>query len=420
MSPRHLIVEADGGSRGNPGVAGYGALVRDADGTVLAERAEPLGKASNNVAEYSGLIAGLEAARDIDPGADIEVRMDSKLVVEQMSGRWKIKHEDMRRLAIQARDVAAEINAAGGSVRYGWIPRAENSAADKLSNDGMDGLTVRSDPWRADDAEAGADEVSAGKAAGASSAAQPAPVAEQLMLSTDEEPATPPPAAQATTGRVEPVRLLLVRHGVSAFTEQGILDGRGGADPALSPRGRAQADAVAAELASRLAPSVSPVRVVSSGLARAQQTADAIAAALGVARQEDARWDEQAFGEFDGKPLRELISAHRELFMRLRTDPDAAAPGGENHHQLQERVVAAVRDAIADAPAGATVVVATHRKPIMVVLQDVLGLTIEAAWALAAAPTSITALEYWPDGRVLVAATNDTHHLPDVGGTGLE
>ncbi|YAL82104.1 bifunctional RNase H/acid phosphatase [Dermacoccaceae bacterium W4C1] len=420
MSPRHLIVEADGGSRGNPGVAGYGALVRDADGTVLAERAEPLGKASNNVAEYSGLIAGLEAARDIDPAAEVEVRMDSKLVVEQMSGRWKIKHEDMRRLAIQARDVAAEISAAGGSVRYGWIPRAENSAADKLSNDGMDGLTVRSDPWRADGAGAGADELSADAAAGASSAAQPAPVAEQLMLSTDEEPATPPPAAQATTGRGEPVRLLLVRHGVSAFTEQGILDGRGGADPELSPRGRAQADAVAAELASRLAPSASPVRVVSSELARAQQTADAIATALGVQRQVDARWDEQAFGEFDGKPLRELVSAHRELFMRLRTDPDVAAPGGENHHQLQERVVTAVRDTIAEAPSGATVVVATHRKPIMVVLQDALGLTLEAAWALAAAPTSITALEYWPDGRVLVAATNDTHHLPDVGGTGLE
>ncbi|MBR7744054.1 reverse transcriptase-like protein [Phycicoccus sp. BSK3Z-2] len=140
---RRLVVEADGGSRGNPGVAGYGALVRDGDtGALLAERAEPLGKVSNNVAEYRGLIAGLESVLAIDPGADVAVRMDSKLVVEQMAGRWKIKHEDMRRLALRARELVAEIRAAGGSVSYAWIPRAENADADALSNDGMDGLTV--------------------------------------------------------------------------------------------------------------------------------------------------------------------------------------------------------------------------------------------------------------------------------------
>ncbi|WP_377643136.1 reverse transcriptase-like protein [Oryzobacter terrae] len=140
---RRLTVEADGGSRGNPGIAGYGALVRDTDtGALLAERAEPLGTASNNVAEYRGLIAGLEAALAIDPTADVLVRMDSKLVVEQMSGRWKIKHEDMRRLALQARDVSADISAAGGSVTYTWIPREENKDADALSNVAMDGQTV--------------------------------------------------------------------------------------------------------------------------------------------------------------------------------------------------------------------------------------------------------------------------------------
>jgi ribonuclease H / adenosylcobalamin/alpha-ribazole phosphatase len=142
--PRSLVVYADGGSRGNPGVAGYGAVVLDgASGALLAERAEPLGRASNNVAEYSGLIAGLRAAADVDPGADIEARLDSKLVVEQLSGRWKIKHEDMRRLALEARDLAQSVVAAGGSVRYAWVPRAENSAADRLSNLAMDGESVR-------------------------------------------------------------------------------------------------------------------------------------------------------------------------------------------------------------------------------------------------------------------------------------
>ena len=140
---RRLTVEADGGSRGNPGVAGYGALVRDTDtGQLLAERAEPLGTVSNNVAEYRGLIAGLEAVMAIDSAAEVVARLDSKLVVEQMSGRWKIKHEDMRRLALQARDLVADITRAGGSVRFEWVPREENKDADALSNVAMDGHSV--------------------------------------------------------------------------------------------------------------------------------------------------------------------------------------------------------------------------------------------------------------------------------------
>jgi ribonuclease HI len=109
---------------------------------VLVELAEPLGKQSNNVAEYSGLIAGLRAVIDLDASADVVAKMDSKLVVEQMSGRWKIKHEDMRRLALEARDLCAEIGDAGGSVSFEWIPREKNKDADKLSNDAMDGLTI--------------------------------------------------------------------------------------------------------------------------------------------------------------------------------------------------------------------------------------------------------------------------------------
>ncbi|MGW9552808.1 reverse transcriptase-like protein [Citricoccus zhacaiensis] len=131
---RLLYVEADGGSRGNPGVAGYGALVRDPDtGAVLDIDAQPLGRASNNVAEYSGMIAGLRMARRIDPDAAVHVRLDSKLVVEQMSGRWKIKHADMQKLAAEARGILPS-----GQVTYEWIPRAQNKDADLLSNEAMD------------------------------------------------------------------------------------------------------------------------------------------------------------------------------------------------------------------------------------------------------------------------------------------
>jgi probable phosphoglycerate mutase len=135
---QHFIVEADGGSRNNPGEAAYGAVVIDPEsGEVIVECAESIGIASNNVAEYSGLVAGLEAVRALDPEATVLVKMDSKLVVEQMSGRWKIKHPDMRALAMKARDVLPYEN-----VEYQWIPRAENSRADALLNMVLDSRTI--------------------------------------------------------------------------------------------------------------------------------------------------------------------------------------------------------------------------------------------------------------------------------------
>ncbi len=131
---RELIVEADGGSRGNPGQAGSGAVVIDAEsGELLAELGLYVGVASNNVAEYRGMIAGIQRAMAIDPDAVLTVRLDSKLVVEQMSGRWKIKHPAMAELAAQARQLLT-----GTPVRFEWIPREQNSRADKLANKAMD------------------------------------------------------------------------------------------------------------------------------------------------------------------------------------------------------------------------------------------------------------------------------------------
>ncbi|GAA2762114.1 bifunctional RNase H/acid phosphatase [Streptomyces paradoxus] len=139
---REFIVEADGGSRGNPGPAGYGAVVSDAaTGETLRETAEYIGVATNNVAEYRGLLAGLLAARELDPAATVHVRMDSKLVIEQMSGRWKIKHPDMKPLATQAARVFPP-----GQVTYEWMPRAQNKHADRLANEAMD-AGARGERW---------------------------------------------------------------------------------------------------------------------------------------------------------------------------------------------------------------------------------------------------------------------------------
>lgn len=374
---RHLVVEADGGSRGNPGVAGYGALVRDGENAaLLVELAEPLGVATNNVAEYSGLIAGLQAVRTIDPGARVEVRMDSRLVIEQMAGRWKIKHADMRRLALVARGLVDEIEAAGGSVTWTWIPREENTAADALSNLAMDGETV-------DRTFGGASQV-------------------------DEMP--PPPASPtrardvaATGGRGVPTRIVLVRHGVTEFTLAGKLDGRGGYDPDLAPAGQEQARAAARAVQQLVGED--PVRVITSTLARAVQTGAVVAAALHVAAEPDAEFDEQSFGDWDGASVRDLLREELDAFLAMRDDPAYARPGGESHADLVARVVPAFERVVA---AGGTTIVVCHRKPIMVILAHLLDIPMDKAWRLAAAPGSLHAIEVWPTGEVSIAFTNRT------------
>ena len=130
----------DGGSRGNPGLAGYGAYIVDEDGTVLAELYEGLGVATNNVAEYRGLIAALQWAVDHDVAA-LSVKGDSLLLVEQMRGNYRVKNAGLIPLHQQARLLAARI----GRVTYAHVPREQNKQADRLSNLGMDANTPASD-----------------------------------------------------------------------------------------------------------------------------------------------------------------------------------------------------------------------------------------------------------------------------------
>ena len=132
--PRELVIEADGGSRGNPGVAAGGSVVLDpVTGKVLAELGVYVGLTTNNVAEYSGMMAGVKRAIELDPDAVLHVRLDSKLDVEQMSGRWKIKNAALAELAAEARRILS-----GTPVSFEWIPREQNSRADRLANESMD------------------------------------------------------------------------------------------------------------------------------------------------------------------------------------------------------------------------------------------------------------------------------------------
>ncbi len=128
-----LVVHVDGGARGNPGPAAAAAVVSTPDGDVLDEAAEFLGRATNNVAEYRGLILGLQRARELG-ATEIEVYNDSELVAHQINGRYKVKHPDMKPLYEQAMARLREF----GRWRVRNVPRAQNAAADALVNAELD------------------------------------------------------------------------------------------------------------------------------------------------------------------------------------------------------------------------------------------------------------------------------------------
>ena len=123
----------DGGARGNPGPAAYGYVIEDADGATLAAHGEAIGIATNNVAEYSALIAGLKKAAELGV-EEVDVISDSELMVKQMTGEYRIKNEALQELAAKARQAARRV----GKVSYEAVRREHNELADRLVNDALD------------------------------------------------------------------------------------------------------------------------------------------------------------------------------------------------------------------------------------------------------------------------------------------
>ncbi|MFW6690116.1 bifunctional RNase H/acid phosphatase [Streptomyces sp. MAR4 CNX-425] len=385
-SRREFVVEADGGSRGNPGPAGYGAVVRGADGAVLAEDAAYVGVASNNVAEYRGLIAGLRAARALDPEAAVRVRMDSKLVVEQMSGRWKIKHPGMRELAAEAREVFPPER-----VSYEWIPREKNKHADRLANEAMD-AGKRGERWRAAESRAEL-ETDAADDSGAREGSESAAA----------------PAAGWGGDLGAPTTFLLLRHGETELTPQKRFSGRGGTDPALSAAGRGQAAAAAAHLA---VPARGPVQaVVSSPLRRCRETAEAVAGRLGLGVRVDDGLREADFGAWEGLTFAEVQERHpADLAAWLRSTKAAPTGAGESFAEVSRRV-ALSRDKLLARYAGRTVLLVTHVTPVKTLVRLALGAPPESLFRMELSAASLSEVAYYADGHASVRLLNDTSHL---------
>lgn len=352
-----VVVEADGGSRGNPGPAGYGAVVFSADrSAVLAERRQSIGSATNNVAEYRGLIAGLAAAAEVG-ATEVAVFMDSKLVVEQMSGRWRVKHPDLLELHREATQAARQF----GAVTYEWIPRERNSHADRLANEAMD-------------------------------AAQ-------------DEPAEKPAAPGWTGAKGAPTRLLLLRHGQTELSVGRRYSGRG--NPPLTELGRTQADAAARYLGEQGGVSA----VISSPLQRAYETAAAAAKVLGLDVTVEDDLIETDFGAWEGLTFAEAAQRDPELHGQWLRDTTVAPPAGESFDAVANRVRRA-RDRIVAEHSGSTVLLVSHVTPIKTLLRLALDGNAGILYRLHLDLASLSIAEFYPDGLASVRLVNQTAYLP--------
>ncbi|MHA7687517.1 bifunctional RNase H/acid phosphatase, partial [Corynebacterium evansiae] len=451
-----LDVECDGGSRGNPGIAGCGSSVLEGDQEVAA-RWEFIAKATNNVAEYQGLINALELAIEVAKmrgvaAADLEiqVRMDSKLVVEQMSGRWKIKHPDMKPLAARVKELEATLAA----VTYNWVPRAQNKRADELANRAMDdGVGGR---WfddalsfqpAASSAEAGGDAApgSAG-AAGASGAAGNESAGAEAVTDAASAPEWHPGG--------KPTRLWVLRHGQTEMSVQKQFSGL--SDPELTSHGREQARRAAAYVAGQLSggaggnasagSSAGPVAIYSSPLKRTRQTAEAVAEALAEAAAVGGSSSaggpgaakprvhvtealiEMNFGDWEGRTFAEVMDEFPLEHDACFWDSAAAPSGGESPDDVLARVRPFLRDVARNHP-GEDVVLVSHVTPIKSILRHALCASGALYRTLHLDLAGLSVIEIFPDGSegtggevgvnnkgsnkdsAVVRRVNDTHFL---------
>jgi ribonuclease H / adenosylcobalamin/alpha-ribazole phosphatase len=366
---KRVVIEADGGSRGNPGPAAYGALVKDADtGRVLAEEGTTLGVASNNVAEYSGLIAGLRMAQEVAPGADIEVRMDSKLVVEQMSGNWKIKHPDMRPLAMEANRLAPF------GTTYTWVPREQNKHADRLANEALDGVragvTYHLDE---EDPDSLVEEIES--------------PTEQTALK--EEVAGyrgwSPPEGPVTT-------LVLVRHGATSHTaDKRFSGGLASSNPGLTDEGRAQVR----EVAEWLAPLGAAVEaVVTSPVRRTRESAGILAERLDLDLVEEPGFAEMEFGVWDGLTFAEVRERFPDQVQGWLGSLDVApGGGGESFREVEARVLGGLERVI-ERYEGRTVLVVSHVTPIKTLVAHAVDAPLTALFRMELSTASVSVVSF--------------------------
>jgi ribonuclease H / adenosylcobalamin/alpha-ribazole phosphatase len=295
-------------------------------------------------------------------------------VVEQMSGRWKVKHPDLIELNAQARKLASRFD----RISYAWVPRARNSHADRLANEAMD-------------AAAGIDD---------QAETPSAPAAERAKTVAAQTPTAP----GWTGARGTPTRLLLLRHGQTELSVERRYSGRG--NPALTEVGHQQAEAAARYLAQR----GGIAAVLSSPLKRAYDTAATAAKALGLDVSVYDDLIETDFGAWEGLTFAEAAQRDPELHRRWLRDTSTTPPGGESFDGVLDRV-RGVRERIIAAHQGATVLVVSHVTPIKTLLRLALDAGPGILYRLHLDLASLSIAEFYSDGASSVRLVNQTAYL---------
>ena len=443
-----LRVESDGGSRGNPGLAGAGSSVVDPASVIAGEPHElacqwqHIDKATNNVAEYHGLINGLTLAAEVaeklgESAAEttVDVFMDSKLIVEQMSGRWKIKHPDMKPLAQQVKSLERDFAA----VSYTWVPRAQNKRADELANRAMD------------DKDSGVsfdlpESASSPSSSGATNPTSAAPADKKLNEASGKEPGegaggveqkdkdNERPTAPDWHGGRKPTRMLLLRHGETQLSVEKKFSGLG--NPELTARGQWQAEQAAAYIGGRGGIST----VLSSPLKRARQTAQAVAEAL--SDPAEARGDGQGravvsgggssqaefggrgavevlvddglremdFGAWEGKTFAEVRAEYPDEHIDFFYNATTAPPDGESQEDVFNRMREVVQRLVKEHE-GQNIVLVSHVTPIKAIIRHALQASGSCFRTMHLDLAGLSVVEFYDDGNSVVRRVNDTHYL---------
>lgn len=368
-----IFLYADGASRGNPGPAAYGVHIEDQQGNSVADFGEALGIATNNQAEYAAVIAGLRYLSQTIHRT-LTIRMDSKLVIEQLAGNWKINNPQLRELADQAKELLRDFD-----VKLEWIPREQNSKADANANTALD----------------------AGNFSTASLA--------QLELASIQ-----PRSIRAPRQYLEPTTIIVVRHGHTENTERNLVSGGDGTDPVLSKLGEREASSAAAEIPKlvKLFDLPEPAIIFHSPMVRTTQTAEALAKELGVDMQSDNRLREIGFGEWEMMDMAVLETDSLELVSKWRGSLTSAPPGGESVNQMKDRVWESLSEVI-ESFRGSCAVISTHMMPTRAIAAAALRGSESIYWNLNTSPGGISVYRFFGIEYAEIFTLNYCAHLTE-------
>ena len=367
-----LLIQADGASKGNPGPASYGAVLFWGDGSLALELFDAIGIATNNHAEYRAVIAGLEAAKQLaleDPGLrTIHIQMDSKLVVEQLSGRWKIKNSDLQQLAIYAQQLMRDFE-----VKLEWIPREMNSHADELAN-----RALRT----------------------------------EILTPVSSEPfgVIQPKSVRAPRQRSKPVVVWAIRHGHTEMTESGLISG-GGTNPGLSEFGHTETERIAAEIRriSQLFDLPLPTSVLHSPQLRATETASKIAREFDLVPVAEPNLREIEFGSWEGLSMENLSGISAAEVSRWRGSMDYRPPEGESVQDMETRVGLVLENVVAEQRESVAIV--AHMMPMRAIYRAATKASAVANWSTNFLPASVSVYRFFGLEFAEVFAVNSTGHL---------